>query len=54
MDKFFVNLIEVLLDKNNIFNVYIMSFDRLIYLRVVYFDYNGILMLGNCSFKGLL
>lgn len=52
--KFFVNLIEFLLDKNSIFSVYIRSFDRLINLRVIYFDNNGILMLGNCSFIGLL
>lgn len=52
--KFFVNLIEFLLDKNSIFSVYIRSFDRFINLRVIYFDNNGILMLGNCSFIGLL
>lgn len=52
-DKFPANSTEVLLDKNNISSVHTMSFDRLIYLRVIHLDHNGILTLGNRSFNGL-
>lgn len=45
---------EVFLDRNNIFEIYSSSFVGLIYLRVIYFDYSGIIILVNNSFIGFL